>query len=163
MKILVIFLTALIPLLVGFIWYHPKIFGTAWMKAADMDDEKIKNANMGLIFGITFVFSLLIAIVMQLLVVHQVHVTSLFFKQPINDPNTEAGALYTSIMDLLGNSYRTFKHGSFHGTIAGFFLALPIVGINAIFERKGLRYITINGGYWIVCFALMGGVICAFS
>ncbi len=163
MKILVIFLTALIPLLVGFIWYNAKIFGTAWMKAADMTEEKTKNVNMGKIFGITFIFSLMLAFIMQVLVVHQVHVTSLFFKQPIDDPSTEAGALYKSIMDLLGNSYRTFKHGSLHGTIAGFFIALPLIGINALFERKGFNYIAINAGYWIVSFALMGGVICAFS
>jgi hypothetical protein len=32
-----------------------------------------------------------------------------------------------------------------------------------LFERKGFRYIAINGGYWIISMALMGGIICAFS
>lgn len=162
MNILVIFLTALIPMLVGFVWYNPKVFGNAWMEAAGMTEDKIKNANMGLIFGLSFVFSLMLATIMSVLVVHQVHVTSLFFKQPIDDPSTEAGAIYKSVMDLLGNSYRTFKHGSFHGIIAGLFIALPVVGTNALFERKGFKYIAINSGYWILSFGLMGGVICAF-
>lgn len=162
MNILVIFLTALIPMLVGFVWYNPKVFGNAWMEAAGMTEDKIKNANMGLIFGLSFIFSLMLATIMSVLVVHQVHVTSLFFKQPIDDPSTEAGAIYKSVMDLLGNSYRTFKHGSFHGIISGLFIALPIVGTNALFERKGFKYIAINSGYWILSFGLMGGVICAF-
>jgi len=42
-------------------------------------------------------------------------------------------------------------------------LALPIVGIPALFERKGFNYIAINAGYWIVSMALMGGVLCAFT
>lgn len=163
MKILVIFLTAIIPMLIGFIWYNPKVFGNAWMKEAGMDDEKIKNANMGVIFGVTFIFSLMLAFIMQIIVVHQVHVNSLFFLQPIHDTTTEAGALYKSIMDKYGDSYRTFKHGSFHGAIAGLFISLPVLGTNALFERKSFKYIAINSGYWILSFALMGGVICAFS
>ncbi|MFY9309226.1 MAG: DUF1761 domain-containing protein [Bacteroidia bacterium] len=62
-----------------------------------------------------------------------------------------------------GNNFRTFKHGVFHGVMAGFTIALPILGTNAMFERKGFKYIAINVGYWIVCLALMGGVICAFA
>jgi len=33
---LVQLLAALIPLVIGFLWYNPKTFGTAWMKGADM-------------------------------------------------------------------------------------------------------------------------------
>ncbi|MGZ3933107.1 MAG: DUF1761 domain-containing protein, partial [Bacteroidia bacterium] len=84
------------------------------------------------------------------------------YKQPINDPSTEMGALYKKIMDTLGTSYRTFKHGALHGTIGGFMIALPILATNAMFEGKGFKYIAINAGYWIICMALMGGLICAW-
>lgn len=34
------FVTALVPLILGFVWYNPKTFGNAWMKEAEMTDEK---------------------------------------------------------------------------------------------------------------------------
>ncbi|MCB0691572.1 MAG: DUF1761 domain-containing protein [Saprospiraceae bacterium] len=56
-----IIVAALIPLLVGFVWYNPKTFGTAWMKSAGMTEESMKGANMAVIFGSTFVLGLLLA------------------------------------------------------------------------------------------------------
>ncbi len=66
-------------------------------------------------------------------------------------------------MEQYGTNFRTFKHGAFHGAIGGIMLALPIVGTNALFERKGVKYIAINAGFWIISMALMGGIICAFA
>lgn len=163
MNILVLLAAALIPLVIGFIWYHPKVFGTAWMKATGMTPESGKGMNMALVFGLTYVFSFFLAFAMCSLSIHQFHVFSLFYKQPIDDPSTEAGALFKTIMDTYGHSYRTFKHGALHGTIGGIILALPIVAINAMFERRGFKYIAINAGYFIVSFALMAGVVCAFA
>ena len=45
----------------------------------------------------------------------------------------------------------------------GLFLALPILGTNALFERKGFKYIAVNAGYWILTIALMGGLLCAWQ
>jgi hypothetical protein len=163
MNIFVLLGAALIPMVIGFIWYNPKVFGTAWMKATGLTPDSAKGMNMALVFGLTFVFSFFLAFAMCSLSIHQFHLNSLFFKQPINDPSTEAGALYKTIMDTYGQSYRTFKHGAFHGVLAGIVLALPIIAINAMFERKGFKYIAINAGYFIVCFALMAGVVCAFA
>jgi hypothetical protein len=70
---------------------------------------------------------------------------------------------YAAFMADYGTAYRTFKHGMLHGFITGLFLALPIVGINALFERKSWKYILINGGYFIVCLTIMGGIICAWK
>ena len=37
-------MAGLIPLLVGFIWYNPKVFGTAWMNVNGFTDpEKMKE------------------------------------------------------------------------------------------------------------------------
>jgi hypothetical protein len=43
---------ALVPMLIGFIWYNPKVLGNVWMKAADMTDEKVKGGNVPVIFGV---------------------------------------------------------------------------------------------------------------
>ena len=162
-NILIIFLAALIPMALGFVWYNPKVFGTAWMAASGMTPEKAKNANMAVVFGVSFILAFMFAFGLQFMVIHQFHITSLFYMQPIDDASTQTGALYKTIMDQFGNSFRTFKHGALHGVIGGFFMALPVLGTNALFEGKGFKYIAINSGYWIVCMGLMGGVICAFS
>ena len=161
MNFLAILLASLVPLITGFVWYHPKVLGNKWMLASGMTEEKGKGANMIKIFGLTFLFSFMLAIIMQLLVIHQTHTIALLSNQPDSkDPNSEASLMLKKFMELFGNSYRTFKHGAFHGTLAGIFLALPIIGINALFERRSFAYIAINAGYFIITFALMGGILC---
>ncbi|MCB9082075.1 MAG: DUF1761 domain-containing protein [Lewinellaceae bacterium] len=155
---------ALIPMVVGFAWYNPKTFGTAWMQAAEMTEEKMKGANMAVIFGVSYLFSVFIAMAVQFTVVHQYHVYSIFADDPtFMDPTSTTGAFIADFMSKYGNNFRTFKHGALHGFLDGLFFAMPILGVNALFERKGWKYILINGGYWAVCLALMGGVICAFA
>ena len=162
----VILLAALIPLVIGFIWYNSKVFGNAWMKAADINEEKMKGAKMPLIFGLTYLLSFFVAFFMMPLTIHQSHLMSIVMNEPgimQFDPTTEAGKMVSDFMGRYGTNFRTFKHGSLHGTISGIMLALPIIGVNALFERKGFKYVAINAGFWIVSMALMGGVVCAFT
>ncbi|HWY37497.1 MAG TPA: DUF1761 domain-containing protein [Bacteroidia bacterium] len=156
------FIAALIPMIMGFIWYNPKTFGKAWMKAADISEDKMKGANMGLIFGLAYFFSLLMAMALVTVTIHQAHIYSVFAGNPdFKTEGSETQLMVKGLMEKCGTNFRTFKHGAFHGTLAGIFTGLPIIGTNALFERKGFKYIAINAGFWIVCMALMGGVICA--
>lgn len=155
---------ALIPLVVGFVWYHPKVLGTAWTHACGLSEEKLKGANMPLIFGLSYLFSFFLAISVSFMVIHQYSIYSILINEPgIRDPNSEISLFIKDFMSKYGQNFRTFKHGAFHGALAGFLLALPILGTNALFERKGFKYIAINVGYWIISLALMGGVICAWA
>lgn len=161
---LIILLAALIPMIIGAIWYNPKVLGAAWMNAAGLTEEKLKEANIAKILIISFILMFILAFVMQMLVIHQVHTMAILYNQPdFAEPGSASSRMMKEFMDLYSNSYRTFKHGAFHGTFAGITIALPILSTNALFERKGFKYIAINGGYWILSMALMGGVICAFS
>lgn len=161
---LIIFLAALVPMALGFIWYNPKVFGTAWMEAAGMNEDKMKGGNMALIFGLSFFLSFLLAMSVQFMVIHQWSIYSILANEPgMKDPNSEVSMFVKGFMEKYGTNFRTFKHGAFHGTLSGIMVALPILGTNALFERKGFKYIAVNCGYWIVCLALMGGIICAFS
>lgn len=160
----IILASALIPLVVGFVWYNPKVLGTAWMKVADMNEEKMQGANMALIFGVTYLLSVFLGVALNFMVIHQFHVGSILMNEPgFGDPNSEIGQYFAAFMENYGNNFRTFKHGALHGTIGAITLALPVLGINALFERKGFKYIALNTGYWIVSFAIMGGIICAFA
>ena len=160
----IILVAALVPMILGFIWYNPKVLGNAWKDAAGITDEKMKGANMALIFGLSFFLSFLLAMSVQFMVIHQYSIYSILANEPgIREPDSEIGLWIKDFMSKYGSNFRTFKHGAFHGTLAGIMIALPILGTNALFERKGFKYIAINVGYWIVCLALMGGIICAFA
>lgn len=156
MNWIVIILTALIPMIVGFIWYHPKVLGNIWMKASGVTPEMASGGNMPVIFGVSFVMSVILAFGMQSQVIHQVHVGSIFFGLP------DAEALTRDFMTNYGDRYRTFGHGLLHGAIAAFMLILPVLATNALFERKGFAYIAVNFGYWLVTLTLMGGVLAQF-
>ncbi len=163
MNLVVLFLAALIPLVIGFIWYSPKVFGNAWMKAAEMTEDKMKGANMARTFIWTYVLSLLAAFGLNFMVVHQWHIYSILIDEPgFNDPGSETGQYIAAFMERYGSNFRTFGHGFLHGIIGSLAIVLPVLGINAMFERKSFSYIAINAGFWIVSFALMGGVICQF-
>lgn len=155
---LAILVAALATLPIGFIWYNPKVFGSVWMKETGMTEEKAKGANMIKIFSLTILFSFMIAFVLQTMVIHQFGALGM-----VGGGAMTPKPSYDAFMADYGHAYRTFKHGMLHGFIAGLFLALPIVGINAIFERKSWKYILINGGYFIICLTIMGGIICAWE
>ena len=164
LNFLVILGSALIPIFLGFLWYNPKLFGNVWMKAADMTEAKMEGANMPLIFGISFVLSVFLAFGMSQLVVHQTDILALFISDPtFADNSSAAHQFYAEIMDRLGDKHRNFGHGVLHGAILTIVVVLPVLGTNALFERKGFKYIAVNVGYWLVCLMLMGGVLCQFS
>lgn len=156
--------TALIPLLIGFIWYNPKVLGKVWMKEAGITEDTMKGANMALIFGVSLIFSFFLSMGLQFMVIHQFHLGSIVMGEPdAMNPNSAAQLWVVESMAKYGHTFKTFKHGAFHGIIAALFVALPVLGINALFERKSFKYIFVNLGYWVITFALMGGVICQFS
>jgi hypothetical protein len=156
---LVLLGAALIPTIIGFIWYNPKVFGNAWMKVANMTEEKMKGANMPVIFGVSLLLSVFLSWFLYSTSVHQSSIFSLL----LADPSTADQSAYDTVMGIVGDRYRTFGHGFAHGIIYGIIMALPILGTNALFERKGWKYILINVGYWAVTMALMGGVICQWA
>ena len=48
---------ALVPLVVGFLWYGSKTFGPAWMRTIGMTEEKAAGGNMALTFGLSLVLA----------------------------------------------------------------------------------------------------------
>ena len=60
---LAVALCAISSLVLGGIWYSPMLFGKAWQRAAGLSDEQAKSGNMAVIFGLTFLLSLIAAAV----------------------------------------------------------------------------------------------------
>lgn len=51
---------ALIPMIVGALWYSKWLFEKPWMEDSGMTEEKMRSGNMPLIFGLSYVFNCLI-------------------------------------------------------------------------------------------------------
>ena len=164
MNVYVFFLTALIPLIIGSIWYNPKVFGNAWMKSSGVTEEQAQSGNMLLIFGLVYVFSVFLSAFFSSWSIHQLSTNGLFATQAgfVDGSNEAMVALVNSINGEFADLHRTFGHGAIHGVIAAVLGALPVISINALFERRGWKYILVHFGYWLLTFALMSGAVCQF-
>lgn len=130
-----ILIAALIPMIVGFIYYHKSLFGKAWMNSLGLTEEDLKKGNMAIIFGVSLLMSFLL---------------SMFTLQSVDGPMQEG-------------EFDSFKHGAFHGVILAIMVAVPVLVTNGLFERKNFKNLAINTLYWIITLALMGGVIDALN
>jgi Protein of unknown function (DUF1761) len=157
---LAILVAALATLIVGFVWYNPKVFGTIWMHGAGLTPEETEKGNMLKIFGLTFIYSFMLAFMMSVLVIHQMGALGM-----IGGPDFIATAKpsYAAFMADYGDAFRTYKHGALHGFMSGVFLALPIIAINGLFERKSWKYMAVQAGYWIVNMTIIGSIICGWK
>lgn len=155
---LAILVAAFATLPVGFIWYNKHVFGTVWMKETGMTEESAKNANMLKIFGLTIFFSLMISFFLPTIVIHQIGALQLTGGDP-----ALALPSYQAFINDYAHHHRSFGHGALHGAMAGIFLILPAIGINAQYEGKSWKYILINAGYFTVSLAIMGGILCVWE
>jgi hypothetical protein len=167
MNFIAIIVAALVPMVLGFVWYHPKVLGSMWMRESGMTEEKAKQGNMFLKLGLSFVFSFMIAFVLNSLVVHDSFINGATYYKTNRTMKPEAGTELAQWLDYynthLASDNHIFTHGAFHGFfLIGLFIALPLFATNAIFEGKSVKYVAINSVYWMICLALMGGIIAAW-
>lgn len=151
-------LAALSTIVVSFVWYHPKVFGTIWMKESGMTQEKMKGGNMLLTFAVSFVYAFLISLILQFSVIHQYGALSM-----TGGDASKALPSYAAFMADYGSTFRTFKHGALHGFLTGLLMILPVIGTNALNEKRSFKYTLVAGGFWIVCLTIMGGIICTLE
>ena len=153
-----VLVAAAVPLVIGFIWYSPPLFAKTWMREAKLTDEDLKG-SMVKVFGLTYIFSIMIAMMMQALTIHQLGAYGL-----VGGPEGAEKALpsFAAFMADYGTVFRTFKHGALHGCMSGIFLAFPLIAINGLFERKSWKYIFINSGFWILSMTIMGAIVCGW-
>ena len=164
-NIKILALTALIPMVIGFIYYHPKLMGGVWMRVNGLTEEKLKAGNFVVIMMVSLLLSLMMTTVINTIVIHQNHYFSILMnhRADLMNPNSDLAKYAADFMAKYGREFRTFKHGAFHGLLFSIFFVLPLIGTAALFERRGAKYIFINWGYWAITITLMGGVVCQFS
>ena len=54
---LIIVLASLVPLIIGAIWYNPKVFGSVWMKANGFEGDYVSSHKMWKIMILSFIFN----------------------------------------------------------------------------------------------------------
>ena len=135
---LAVLVAAISSFVLGGVWYSPALFGKAWMKDSQLTEEQIKKSNKAKTFGLTFIFSVLMAINLSMFLA--------------DSPQT-CPAECAQRTDLTW------------GIIAGFLAGIwsfSAIAIHSLFELKSGRFILINGGYSLVALMLMGAILGAW-
>lgn len=123
---------AVSALVLGFVWYHPKVFGTVWMRAAGISPDPTK---------VNFPIMMLVSLVVPFII-------SMPLNYQVSHPD-----------ENLAPFVHGFFHGSVY---MGLMVATPIVGLNSYYENRGWNHFLVNAGYWVVTLGVMGGVLAMF-
>jgi hypothetical protein len=119
---LAVLAAALSTFVLGGIWYT--VFDKMWTKANGFTAAFLKTRNMALVFAVSIVLSLVMALNLALFV---------------------------------GDSGLQF--GLIAGLLTGLGWVVPAFGIVALFEKRPLAYLLVNGGYMVFAFILMGAIV----
>ncbi len=130
-----VLVSALVFFGIGALWYGP-LFGKIWMKSVGMTEQSIEadkaNTNMALSFGLMFISSLLMALVMAHLVDYMLFVFP------------KSGALSIGL---------TTAFWSWLGFVLAYLITAPA------FENRPWSYVFVNGGYWLLGLASTGVIV----
>ena len=129
-------LSGVAALAIGAVYYHPKVFGTMWMHASGLTEEKIKSSNMTIIFGVAFLMAVMIAMYMDNNMAEHVKA----------NPHFE------------GTS-GPFGHGAVHGFVTSLFFVIPIIVTISLFERRNFKYILSHSLYWILTMIAITSIV----
>lgn len=134
----------IIPLVMGFIYYHPSVLGNTWMAANGFVKTSLTPPKP-VMYLLALFCSFLLA----------------FF---LWGWTTGAGGVdpFQTTDPVDGHSYVTFKHGAFHGIVFSLLVILPIFITMKIFEMRSWKWAFVNGGYWGITIILMCGILSAW-
>jgi len=133
-NMIAVLVAALVPMIMGFIYYHPKVMGSAWMKANGFTMDNMKEAPKPVWYLVALAFSFILSFRMCMDVI-----------APGQDVAPD------------GHSYVTFQHGMTHGLINTLFILLPVLGTLAIFEKRSWSWVFVNLAYWALTLMVMQG------
>jgi hypothetical protein len=123
-------------MVIGFIWFHPKVMGTMWSKASGISLEDMKPKNPGMVYGLTILYTVLF---------------TMFIMTNVTGPGQDVAPD--------GHSYHTFQHGVVHALILTGFVILPVLGTPALYEGKTKGWMIVQVGYWLVRLIVAAGIL----
>jgi len=128
-----ILFAGLANMVIGIIWYNPKVFGDTWAKLAGLDKKAMEAGMkmMPLMALIGFFFAVVMAYVMA-------HF-----------------AIAWGVWDWIGAVELAFW-------LWLGFIVPPLLG-TVLWEGKSVKFFAINAGYWLVGLATMGVILIAWA
>ena len=139
LNFIAIIVAALVPNAFGALYYGP-LLGAKWLDSLGFSEEDMKGRNEALIYGSALLLSLIV---------------SFFIKFLMELIHKDLGANG----ELVFASFHNFGHGALHGAGLAIGLVLPIIICLGLFQKAKGSNILINCGFWLLCFALMGGIL----
>ncbi len=130
---LAVLVAAVVSMAIGFLWYHPVLFGKQWMKLKGYTSESLKKVQkeMGKLYALSFVVALVTAYVLS-------HVMT-FSENYFGYPMLQTG-LTTAFWMWLG-------------------FMMPVQITATIFGDKKWKLFAIDTGYQLVSVLAMGVVL----
>lgn len=116
----------------GALWYSPLLFSKRWQKEVGLKDDDLKNVNMALTFGLSFVLMFIMVFGMSLM---------LGFHKP---------------GDIC------WLNGLYLGLFTGIFFAITTIGINYLYQRRSVVLWLIDGIYIVLGLAIAGTILGAW-
>lgn len=144
-NVLALSISTLIPLIMGFLYYHPKVFGNAWMNANGFTQESLGKGPKPALYLLCLFTSFLLTFFFWAWVTGAGGVDQMQVTDPVD-----------------GHSFVTFKHGIFHGFVFTLTVLFPIFSSMAIFEKRSFKWAAVNIGYWSISAMLMCGILSAW-
>lgn len=126
---LAVIVSAVASFVIGALWYSPLLFGKTWQKELNFTDEYLKQANMVVIFLVSFVLMFLAVFGLAILI------------------------------QLLGKDEMCWSLGLWHGVAVGLFFSATAVGINYLYQRRSFILWLIDAFYFIVFMAVSGVIL----
>jgi len=134
-----IIIAALVPNVLGAISFQA-LFGKQWLNSLNFTEEDMKGRNDALIYGSALLLSFVVAFFLNI-IIELTH----------KDVSAEG--------ELIFASFQTFGHGAIHGVGLAVGLVLPVVICLGLFQKAKGSNILLNSIFWLLCFAIMGGIV----
>ena len=139
LNFIAIAVAALVPNILGALYYGP-ILGNKWLASLNFSKTDLEGRNEALIYGTALALSFVVSFFIKFIVAS--------LHKDI-DGNGE----------LVFASFKTFSHGALHGIGLAIGLVVPVVICLGLFQKSKRSNILINSIFWILCFAIMGGIL----
>lgn len=151
-------LIAFVPLILGFVWYQPKMPWIRWI--GDRDPLRIQRPSfikLLLLYGL----SAALVFVYMNLIIYQIGFYELFFTDVMRG-DQESKRIAEEFLAVYGHKHRHLGHGLFHGLIDAFALALPFIAFYSVVEKTDRKRTMVHFGFWAICSTLIGGLVAQF-
>ena len=140
---LAIAVAAIVPSILGALYYGP-LFGKQWLSSLGKTEAEMVPNNAGLTYGLALLMAGIVSFILKLNI-------ELTHKEV-----SDAG-------ELAFGSFHTFQHGALHGAMTGAMLVVPVLISFSLFHKMSGKNIMLNSIFWILCFAVMGGILDAWN